>query len=249
MSQCGVNLREPGQIDFTLTRNTAMGHSLKTNLNKAIQIDERKIVVDSILASPTKTVIKGSLQNIFGLAKDHISGERFRPSSVEIKLIANGKEITKQGGGMSTDLKGMKFHSDFDALPLDLKQLQIELVSFGADHDVNENFKLKTTQKNQVLEILNQRVEVHEISQTKDETLITISSEESLIITKLYLMIDGVKVPLEETIKDNYGKLMDGTSIHKRTLRFLGAGDDLELYVQRMTYAKNYNRIIDVSVK
>ncbi|TGE35209.1 DUF4179 domain-containing protein [Desulfosporosinus fructosivorans] len=240
---------ESGQIDFSLNRNTAMGHSLKSNLNQLIQVDETEIMIDSILASPTKTVIKGSFQSIFGLVKDHLSGERFRPSSFEIKLIANGNEIAVQGGGMTTDLKGMKFNSDFDALPLDLKQLQIELVSFGADHDVNENFKLKTTQRNQVLEISNQRVEVHEISQTKAETLITVSSEESLIITKLYLMIDGVKVSLEETINDNYDKLIDGSIIHKRTLRFLGAGENLELFVQRMTYAKNYNKIIDVRVK
>lgn len=240
---------ETGQIDFTLNRNTAMGHSLKTNLNKAIQVDVTEVIIDSILASPTKTVIKGSLQSIFGLAKDHLSGERFRPGSVEIKLIANGKEITKQGGGMGTGLNGIKFHSDFDALPLDLKQLQIELVSFGADHDVNDNFKLNHAQVDQVLDIQGQRVVVQEIFQTKDETLITISSEESLIITKLYLMIDGAKVPLEETIKDNYDKLMDGTIVHTRTLRFLGAGDELNLYVQRMTYAKNYNKIIDVPVK
>lgn len=238
---------EPGQIDFTLNRNIAMGHSLKSKLNKAVQVDETKILIDSILASPTKTVIKGSLQSIFGLAKDHFSGERFRPGNLEIKLIANGKEISKQGGGMSTDLNGINFHSDFDALPTDLQELQIEVVSFAADHDVKENFKLSTTQqKNQVLEILKQKIEVHEISQTKDETLITISSEEGLIITKLYLMIDGVKVPLEETINNNYDKLMDGTIIHKRTLRFLGAGEDFELHVQRMTYAKNYNKIINV---
>lgn len=240
---------EPGQIDFTLNRNIAMGHSLKINLNKAIQCNETEILIDSILASPTKTVIKGSLQSIFGLAKDHLSGERFRPSSLDIKLIANGNEITKQGGGMSTDLKGIKFHSDFDTLPLDLKKLQIELVNFAADHDVNEKFKLNTNQINQVLNIQDQRVEVHEISQINDETLITISSEESLIITKLYLMIDGVKVPLEETINDDFDKRKDATIMHKRTLRFLGAGEDLELYVQRITYSTNYNKSIEVPLE
>ncbi len=237
---------ESGQIDFTLNRKTAMGHSLKADLNKTIQVDETEIMIDSILATPTKTVIKGSLQGLIGLVKDHLSGERFRPSSMEIKLIADGNEVTQQGGGISTDLKGIKFHSDFDALPLDLKQLQIEVVSFAADHDVNDRFRLDITQKNQVVDILGQRVEIHEISQTQDETLVTISSEESLVITKLYLMIDGVKVPLEETMNDHYDKLMDGSIIHTRTLRFLGVGEDLELDIRRMTYARDYNKMIDV---
>lgn len=240
---------EPGQIDFTLNRNTAMGHSLKVNLNEAIQVDETEIKIESILATPTKTVIKGSLQNVISLVKDHFSGERFRPKSLEMKLIVNGNEISQQGGGMSTDQKGMNFHSDFDALPLDLQQIQIKLVSFAADHDVNETYQLNAVLKNQVLEILNQRVEILEISQTNAETRMTISSEEGLTITQLYLMIDGVKFPLEETINDDLTKQLDGRIMHERTLRFLGAGKDLELTIQRMTYAKNYNTIIDVPVK
>lgn len=32
-------------------------------------------------------------------------------------------------------------------------------------------------------------------------------------------------------------------------LRFLGVGDNLELFVQKMTYAKNYNKIIDVRME
>ncbi len=96
------------------------------------------------------------------------------------------------------------------------------------------------------MKILDQRVEVHEISQTQDETFITISSEESLVLTKLYLMIDGVKVPLEETTNDHYDKLMDGSIIHTRTLRFLGVGEDLALDIQRMTYARDYHKIINV---
>lgn len=41
---------------------------------------------------------------------------------------------------------------------------------------VNDNFKLNHAQVDQVLDIQGQRVVVQEISQTKDETLITISN-------------------------------------------------------------------------
>lgn len=236
----------PAEISFTLDRNTAMGHTLRKDLNETMQVDETKLIFESILASPTKTVVEGSAQSIVGLAMDSLSGERFRPTDLKLKLIANGVEVQKQGGGMGTDMKGITFHSDFDALPPDLRELQLELVSFSADHDVNKQFKLERKDENQVLNILGQKVEVNEIKSSKDETLITINSEENLILTKIYLIIDGERIPLEQTIEGAYDKMSDGIITHKRTLRFLGTGDELNLDVQRMTYSKKYNRVIEI---
>lgn len=235
----------PVEISFSLNRSVAMGHTLKKELNETIQVDETKLKFDSILASPTTTVIKGSAESIFGLAADSLSGERFRPTDLTLKLIANGVEVQKQGGGIGTDMKGITFQNNFDALPHDLRRLQLELVSFSADHDVNERFKLDSNEKNQVLDILGQKVEVNEIRKSKGETLITVSSEEKLILTKVYLIIDGKKVPLEETIEGEYQKT-EGKIIHQRTLRFLGTGEELNLDVQRMTYSKKYNQVIEI---
>lgn len=238
----------PAEISFTLNRNTAMGHTLKRTLNERIEVNKAQINIASILASPTKTVIEGSIQNIFELARGQLSGERLRPKDLTLKLIANGKEVPMQGSGMSTNLKGITFHSDFDPLPFDLEQLQLELVSFGADHDVNQQFKLNRTNNEgkQELNILGQMVEINKIETSQGETRITISSEEGLILSRVYLMIDGQKVSLEQTIMDDYDKLQDGTVIHTRTLRFLGTGDELELDVQRMAYTKSYEKMLEI---
>lgn len=240
----GVNI--PAEITFVLDRNTAMGHTLKKELNLSISVDETKIKLESIVASPTQTVIKGSAQSIFGLALDTISGERFRPIHMDFKLIANGEEVEKQGGGMGTDMNGITFNTDFDALPAPLKELKLELVSFGADHDVNKHYKLDQANQGQVLDILGQKVEINEIKVTETETFITLSSEASLVLTKVYLLADGKQIALEETTTDEYEKGLDGIIKHKRTLRFLGAGEDLQLDVLRMTYSKNYNEVIDI---
>lgn len=238
----------PGEISFSLNRNTSMGHTLKKVISEKIEVDKTSIEIDSILASPTKTVINGTIQNFFELAKDQLSGERTRPTDLTLKLIANGEEVTKQGGGMGTDMKGITFHSDYDPLPPDLKQLQLELVRFGADHDVNRKFKLIRTNdgKKQSLNILGQTIEISKIETTQKETHITISSDERLILSRVYLMIDGQKVSLEQTIMDKSAKLNDGTIMHTRTLRFLGTGDELELDVQRMTYSKDYNEVLEI---
>jgi hypothetical protein len=152
---------------------------------------------------------------------------------------------------MSTDIKGINFHSDYDPLPSDLKQLQLELVSFGADHDVNQQFKLirKNNGEKQSLNIQGQLVQIEEIETFPGETRITISSHDSLILSQVYLIIDGQKVSLEQTTTDKYDKLMDGTIIHTRTLHFLGTGNELEIDVKRMTYSKKYCETIEIDTK
>ncbi|MGE4273504.1 MAG: DUF4179 domain-containing protein [Desulfitobacterium sp.] len=236
----------PAEITFILDRNTAMGHTLKKELNQVIKVDETNITVESILASPTQTVIRGSAQGIIGLALDTISGERFRPHDLSFRLIANGIEVEKQGGGMSTDLKGITFHSNFNALPAPLNDLKLELVSFGADHDVNQKYKLQTGKENQTLDVLGQKVEIDKIVVKEQETLITLTSEESVILTKVYLIADGKQIALEETIDDHYDKSAEGIIKHQRTLRFLGTGEGLELDIKSMTYVKAYNEVINI---
>ncbi len=71
---------EDGEISFRIDRNKAMGHTLKKSINKTVKAERTHIRFESILASPTKTVINGTIQNIFELGIDQILGERMRPN-------------------------------------------------------------------------------------------------------------------------------------------------------------------------
>lgn len=242
------NKIEQGSITFKLDRDKAMGHTLKKSINKTIKLDNRKIRFKSILASPTTTSIKGEIQNIVELAKDQITGNRFRPEKVDVELIANGKKLSSQGGGLSGDMKGITFHQEYEPLPTDLKSLQIKLVSFGADHDVDEVVKLSKENINQSVEILGQNIEINEVYELDGETYITITTEESVLLSRVYLIADGKTVELVETNSDEYDKKLDGTITHTRTLRFKGIGDKLQLDIKRMRYSKIYNEVIDIPI-
>lgn len=240
-------VHETGRIDFTLDRKKAMGHSLKRKLHESFNVAEGKIRLESITASPTSTVVKGSIQKIWELGWDQITGERIRPNEIILNLIANGKEVPWQGRGLSTDMKGINFQQEFDALPADLEKLQIQLFSFEADHDVNQEIELKR-KSSQSTKILGQELQIDEVYESQGDTYITITTEETVLFTKVHLLIDGEKVSLEETIYDLYDKKNDGTAIHTRTLHFMGTGVQLELDIERMTYAKNYNETIDIAL-
>lgn len=242
------NKIEAGNIDFILDKKKAMGYILKKNINQSIKTDETKIRFEYIIASPTTTCIKGTIQNIFELAVDEIFGGGFRPSGLDLKLIVNGKEVEEQGGSMSSNMDGITFSKKYDALPSDIKTLQIKLVSFEVDHRVNEQVELKKNEENKTIEILGEKIEINKVYESKGETYVTITTKEDVVLSKLYMIMDGKKVELRETISSEKNKNVDGTSSHTRTLRFKGKGKEFELEIKGLKYNKVYNRVIDVDV-
>lgn len=239
---------ETGSITFNLDRNQAMGHTLKKELHKSVQVDQTKVRFETITATPTTTVIKGTLQTPLELARDQVLHKRFRPNDLEVELIANGKKVEPKGSGMRTDTNGITFEQEFDALPVDLKDLQLNVVRFSADHDVNQQFQLQLGEIKQPNQIMEQSLVFEQLYTSKGDTYLTISSEESVVLTKVYLIMDGKRVNLEETIKDEYDKKADGTIIHTRTLHFPGTGQKYQLDIQRMTYAKTCNKSIIIPI-
>lgn len=239
---------EAGTISFRLDRSKAMGRTLKQTLNKTIKLGNEKITLESITASPTSTVVNGSMQNIMELAVDQVLGERMRANELNMELMVDGKNVTEMGGGMSTDMKGIRFHHEYDALPPGLKQLQIKIISFGADHDVKQRLKLDQNKVDMPVKVLNQDITINKVFETNGDLFVTVTSEESVILTRVYAVMDNKRVSLLETIDERLDKKADGTITRTRTLHFTGSGDDLALDIHRMSYRTTFNKIVDVPV-
>lgn len=240
---------QEGKISFMLDRNKAMKSTLKQSINQTFKSDDVNVKLSSILASPTSTVIEGSIQNILQLAIDQISGERIRPNKLEMKLIANGKEVEKRGGSMSTDLNGIRFTKEFDALPDNLESLQIYLESLSIDKDVNKFIELNKDDREFNIEVEGQNILIDEIKEINGSTYITFSTEEDVVLTGVYLIIDGERNSLKETLNSEYDKLNDGRVIHRRTMHFNSSGLNYQISIERMTFSKIYNEMIDIPIK
>ena len=243
------DISEEGKITFKLDRQKAMKNTLKKNINKTIEVDETKIRFDSILASPTRTVIDGSIQNVLELAIDKINGERLILNDIEIKLIANNKEVQVQSSGMSTDLKGITFHREYDALPQNLQTLELKLTGFSADHNVDKVIKLEKDLINKKFNVNNQDIIVDKIYESNGKTYVTITTEENIVLTNVYLLADNKSIELNQTINDEYKKLDNGKVLHNRTLEFNGVGKNYKLDIKRMTYSINYNKSIKIPIE
>ena len=191
-------------------------------------------------------VIKGQIQNLLELGIDYIKEERLRPENIDIRLIADGKEIEIRQSSMSTNNKGINFGLTYDALPEDTKKIELKLISFGGDHDTKELVKLTKGEKKDI-KVLDQDIVIDNVYEENGKTYITITSEESLVLSRVYLNIDGESKGLIQTIESDIEKIDDGDIVridHTRTLEFEGTGDELELDIQRIRYNKEYDKII-----
>lgn len=238
-----------GEIPFTLDRSKAMGCTLKRSINKSVKLNNRKIKFDSIQASQTSTVIKGTIQNIFQLALEQVSGKRIRPESLDLELIANGKELQWQGKGMSTNFDGIKFDYEFEPLPENLDNLKIKVIALTADYDEDKIVDIVVGDNIKTINIQDQDILINKVYESDTETFVTITTEDHVVLSKIFLMIDGRKVELKNTSFNNNEKKGNGTITYTRTLRFIGTGEKLELKIERIKYKKTVDQIVDILTK
>lgn len=239
-----------GKIQFDLDRKKAMGHTLKENINQSIEIGKNKIKFETIQASATSTVIEGKIQSILDLVLDHIRGERIGKVNTDLvlELIANGVDVEWQSKGTGTNSNGVTFEYEFAALPTDLDKLQIKLVSFETDHAVDKNYKLNKKLIDQTIEVLNQNILINKIYEKNGDTFVTFTTEESVILTEVNLIIDGSHSDFVETIEGDYIKTEEGKILHTRTMHFSEVGNKIELDINRIQYKELFNEIIDIPV-
>lgn len=238
-----------GIIDFALNRRQAMGHTLKKDLHINKKIGDSVIRFDSILASPTSTVITGTIASPWELVRDEIMGERIRPQNLEIRLTANQHLVEAQSAEISTGVNGIRFSYQFDALPAHLNSLSMQLKSITADFDVNQKININKEAHDESTYIENRKIIINKFEESNGDSYVTISSDDDIVLTRVSMIMDGKQISLNETNSDIYDKNAAGTVLHTRTLHFSGQGKELQLFVERMIYKADCQANFTISIQ
>ena len=238
---------EHGEIKFKLDRNTAVGKSITIPINKEVKLkSNNSINVESMVATPTATVIKGKLQNILQLGLDKMIGEEFSIWDIEMAIYADEVEVPKLGSSLSTNMKGRNFEIRFDRLPQKVNTLEVKLTSFVNSYELDELIPLEKGEEKTV-EIMEQVIDVEEIYEKNGKTYVTLSSDEYTSFPKVSLIIDGEEQRLISTrpIEIKKDKSEDEKKVYyTRILEFDGRGDDLMLHVERISFRESFNEVI-----
>lgn len=239
---------ETGDIEFKIDIDKAMGNTLKQKINETVEVDGVKIRIDSISASPTETIIYGTVANTLKLVLEEVIGEKFRPDDFDMELMANGKKVENLGKGITTNSKGIKIESNYDALPSNLEDLKLNIKNFLITKNVDEKAVLNKEENNKIIEIDGKEIAIKKFYEISGETYVDISTEDDVTLTKVSLIIDGEKISLQETINSNLEKTDERKLIHNRTLRFPKSGGSYEFHIEKISYRQDLNKIVDIPI-
>lgn len=216
-----------------------MQTQIKQSINKKVKVDKGTITFKSITATPTMTMIKGSL-NVENF-------DRVPLALHGIELIANGTPIEIMGSGNQSSLRGRAFDIRYDSLPEQLDSLELVIKELVGYQKLDEKISLASID-DEPFALEGKELWVKNVSTTSEGVEITIATDDDV-------MLDGVSIgaaneitPLNTTVKQNNVKQASGRVLKERTLLFNSTVEPEYLLIEGMHYMKAYNEVIKIAV-
>ncbi|MFC5465188.1 DUF4179 domain-containing protein [Lederbergia graminis] len=229
-----------GKVTFPYDPNKAMQTNIKQDIKKTVKVDKGKITFNSIVASPTLTVIKGKL-DVDNLDKVHLDLHG-------IELIANGQQVDIMGSGHGTTLLGGKeFDVRFDALPLPLDSLVLNVKEFVGYKEIDQAVSLQKMD-DEPINLDGEKLWIKDIAVSTNGLEVTIVTDESTLLDGVYVESKIKKTPLEKTINQTLLK-ESGQLLNERTLVFNTREIPETLFISGIHYMKEYKEKIEIPVK
>lgn len=228
-----------GTITFPYNPNKAMQTQIKKSLNKKVKVDKGTITFKSITATPTMTMIEGSM-NVTNFDRGNTSFEG-------IKLIANGSPIELMGSGTQSSLGRRTFDIRYDTLPKELHSLELVFNEFIGYQKLEETLSL-ASMGNEPYILEGKKLWVKDVSKTSRGMEITIATDEDVMLDGVSIATKDEITSLNTTINQKNVEQQDGSVLKERTLLFDTIIQPEDLLIKGMHYMKTYHKVIEIPV-
>lgn len=230
------------RITFPYHPEDAMQTELKQSIRKTIKVDKGKITFASITATPTMTMIKGTL------SVDNF--DRVHGALESIQLIANGTPVKWIGSGHRSDIRGFSFNINYDSLPEKLDSLEIVMKDFVGYQKLNEKLSITTIQDEpfSLDDHTDRRLWVNKVTKTSEGVEVTIATDHDVMLDGVSVQSGNEITPLQTTLHQIVAKQTDGSLMKERTLLFDTTLEPEYLLIDGMHYMKEYNQKIELRV-
>ena len=228
---------ESGEITFSYDPKQAMQTELKQSIGKKVQVDTGTIQFDTVIATPSRTTIKGKLNG-----KDF---DRIALGFFGVQLLANGKQIELTGSSSRSGIVGQTFEIYYDRLPTEVDTLEVVVDTFVGYKKVNESIALNGDSK-QVTSVDGKELLISTLEKTADGIQLTIATEQDLLLDGVSIETNGKIAPLETTLRADLVDRENGEPYKQRILLF--KTDELpdSLVIDGVYYAKEYGKRIQL---
>lgn len=228
-----------GTITFPYNPNQAMQTQIKKSLNKKVKVDKGTITFKSITATPTMTMIEGSM-NVTNFDRGDTSFEG-------IELIANGTPIDLMGSGTQSSLGRSTFDIRYDTLPKELDSLELVIKEFIGYQKLDEKLSLASI-GNEPYILEGRKLWIKDVSKTTRGMEITIATDDDVMLNGVSIATKDEITSLNTTINQKSVEQKDGKVLKERTLLFDTSIQPEELILEGMHYTKAYNKVIEIPV-
>jgi hypothetical protein len=229
-----------GSITFPYDPNKAMQTEIRQKIQKTVKVDRGKVKFKTITATPTVTVIQGTV-NVENLNRVQLPFE-------EVELLADGEPVEAVGSGISSSPGGTKFELRFDSLPKKLDSLELVVREFVGYTTVNAKIPIDAA-ADQPHKMNGYDVWVKNAVKTDDGVEITIASD-------IDVLFDGVSIedgdgtfPLVTTLRQDFETLEGERILKVRTLLFEADAVPDFLRINGMHHMKPVGEVIKIPVK
>ncbi|WP_158289559.1 DUF4179 domain-containing protein [Paenibacillus flagellatus] len=122
--------RREGRLTFSYRPDEAMPTRIKQTLHRTVAMDDSSIVFGSITATPTMTLVEGTIPKENRALFDQVLNGA--------EIVANGNPVTRHRGDISLNPShnGYTFALRYDPLPDNLTSVQIVLKDMGETIDI-----------------------------------------------------------------------------------------------------------------
>ncbi|OBZ18126.1 hypothetical protein A8L34_00625 [Bacillus sp. FJAT-27264] len=236
----GADQRQMKQLTFPYHPDEAMTTQIKQSIDKSLTFDNSTLTFKSITATPTMTLIEGSIQGENQLLLSN--------KLLDVGLIANGQTVSRSSSQTNNRTGDVyDFSIDYDAIPEDLHTLQLEVRTFPVYRNTLQ--RLPLTELNIPLSLEGQAIRVLKIEHDIEGTKITLEMDEDVFLQEFSLETKDGLVPLKKVVDSKYVKRADGGDNKIETLLFDTSLKPEYLQIKEMVYTERYGKTIDIPLK
>lgn len=246
------------EVTFDYNPNLAMQTELKQSIKKKVHVDQGTVTFDLIKATPTVTIIEGSLSvKNFDRIPIGLNG---------IELHANGEPLAMVGSGATSSFnEKTKFDIQYDALPKELDSLQLVFKQFVGYEEVHKRFNLQDTGNGPFTLYEHNQLWIKDVRTTSEGIEITIATDENILLDDVSIETDGKITPLKTTLAADYividddgskinnevaiAEHEDGRVLKERVILFETSQEPQYIIIGGIHYIKTFDEMIDIPVK
>lgn len=233
-------------ISFKYEANKALKSIIKEKISKSVTVDQGAVHYDSIIATPTSTIVKGHYE------LDIEGSPRF---PAETKLYVNGTEVKQwEMNSESVSKLGVPitptFRLEYDVIPTEkVETIELVLESFPGKQKVEEPISLASP-SDQSIKLGSEKIWIRSVTKTDTGYDIVIARKEFTFLKtdNLSVLAGGKVIPVSSISDSRQWDLKNGNILWEQTYSFKTSDKPDFLLLDEFDYIEKHNKSISIPI-